>query len=65
MNTHLNLFQLSNGDLFFRCMSTAAKILCKVRDPKTPKKSSFLSGRATKKGGGLNGRATKTKRTFH
>ena len=28
------------------------------------KKSSFLSGRTTKKGGGLNGCATKEKRTF-
>ena len=28
------------------------------------KKSSFLSGRATKRGGGLNGCATKEKRTF-
>ena len=28
------------------------------------KKSSFLSGQATKRGGGLNGCATKEKRTF-
>ena len=29
-----------------------------------PQKNSFLSGRATKRGGGLNGCATKEKRTF-
>ena len=31
----------------------------------TAKKSSFLSGRATKRGGGLNGFATKKKITFY
>ena len=35
-----------------------------LRAMESRKKSSFLSGRATKRGGGLNGCATKQKKTF-